>query len=341
MKKGIAFLASFILLFGVFTIKTEAASLKDVQPSHGFYEEITYLIDKSIISGYTDGTFKPDRVVTRGEAAIMIGKALKLDGTQRNTKFKDVGRDSKASGYIASAVEKGIIAGYPNQTFKPNASISRGDMSIILSRAFDLNIQSAFDFYDVGRNMAAYEHIHKLSAASISIGYSDGSYKPALNTTRAQFSAFLARALEPKFKQKASIKDSYALNKTKQYTYNTADFGKNVFTFKDVGIQFGQNLGFAWEVKNVDTNATYSFVQEESYNGLVSYFPMSEVELELLYTVKLNNSWLSGQGQRKITALTRTVDTPYRTFDNAVEITDDSGYKIYYAKHIGLVKIGR
>ena len=52
------------------------------------------------------GQFKPKRNVTRAEAAIMLGRALKLDGTQRTTSFSDVGASAKASGYIQSAVEK-------------------------------------------------------------------------------------------------------------------------------------------------------------------------------------------------------------------------------------------
>ncbi len=339
MKKGISFLASLLLVFSISSFKAEAADFGDVPSSHGFHEEIMYLIEEGIISGYPDGTFKPDRTVTRGEAAIMIGRAFDLDGTQRNTKFKDVDATSKASGYIDASVKKGFISGYPDNTFRPGATISRGDMAIILSKAFDLNVTSVFDFYDVGHNMAAYEHVGKLSVYSISIGYADGSYRPALKTTRAQFSAFLARALEPKFKQKATIEDSYALNKTKQYTYDTSDSGELLYTFKDVGVQFGQNIGFAWEVESIDTNEKYSFIQEEAHNGLVSYYPMSEAELELLYTLKLNNSWVaSNEGKRKITALNKKVDTPYQTFDHAVEITDDTGFTSYYVKHIGFVK---
>lgn len=338
MKKGLSFLASLFLVFSISGFKTEAAGFGDVS-SHGFHEEIMYLVEEGIISGYPDGTFRPDRTVTRGEAAIMIGRAFDLDGTQRNTKFKDVSATSKASGYIDAAVKKGIISGYKDNTFRPNASISRGDMSIILSKAFDLNIPSFFKFDDVGTKMAAYEHIHKLSAASISIGYSDGTYRPRLKTTRAQFSAFLARALEPGFKQKASITDSYALDKTKQYTYDTAEDGIGTLVFKDVGIQFGQNLGFMWESKKRDTEETYYFIEEESYKGLVSAYPMSEFDVDLMYPVQVGKEWETyGEEHKQITAVDQAVVTPYGTFTNAVEVTSRDGFKTYYVKHVGFVK---
>ena len=124
-------------------------------------------------------------------------------------------------------------------------------MAIIFSRAFDLYMTSAFTYSDVGPKMAAYEDIHKLSAASITSGYTDGTYRPSLLTTRAHFAAFLARALDVKFKQKASIENSYALNKTKQYTYKYAlGKGLDVLTFKDVGTHHGEKFGYMWESKN-------------------------------------------------------------------------------------------
>ena len=70
------------------------------------------LSSEEVISGFTDGTFRPNDTVTRAQAAIMIGRALGLDGEPRNTKFNDVTSTVTGSGYIASAVEKGIISGF-------------------------------------------------------------------------------------------------------------------------------------------------------------------------------------------------------------------------------------
>ena len=256
MKKYVIFLASIFLLLSTFSPEVKAASFTDLKTSDRFYEEAHYLINKGIISGYPGETFKPDKVVSRAEAAIMIGKMLKLDGTKRSSKFTDVYASTAASGYIASAVKKGIISGYPNGTFKPDAPISRGDMAIVLSKAFNLSATSAFGFSDVGEQMKAYEHVRMISLASISIGYPNGTYRPNENVTRAQFAAFLARGLEAKFKQKASIEDSYALDKTKQYTYKHSDNSTIVHTFKDVGVKFGQNLGFVWETSPTSRKQT-------------------------------------------------------------------------------------
>ena len=68
----------------------------------------------------------------------MIGKALDLDGTKRKTIFDDVASTSTASGYIASAVNEDIITGFPDGSFRPGDTVTRGQMAILLSRAFDL-----------------------------------------------------------------------------------------------------------------------------------------------------------------------------------------------------------
>src|SRR4051794_2383245 len=71
-----------------------AATLKDIPVTSA--TEINYLLDRAIVQGYPDGTFRPYQNLTRDEAAIMIGKALGLDGTKRKTVFPDVSPQSEA-----------------------------------------------------------------------------------------------------------------------------------------------------------------------------------------------------------------------------------------------------
>jgi len=202
MKKVVSFLLSFVLLISLVPA-TLAASFKDVPSSYRFYQEINYLIERGIISGFPDNTFRPETSVTRAQAAIMIGRALGLDGTQQNTKFPDVGKDSVASGYIQSAVSEGIIQGFPDGTFRPNQSVTRGQLAIFLSRAFDIQETTTVTFKDVSSTSAAYPYIGKLLAAGITTGYIDNTYRPDQAVTRGQFSAFIARTLDSKFIPKA------------------------------------------------------------------------------------------------------------------------------------------
>src|SRR5690606_19213467 len=125
-----------------------------------------------------DGSLKPDKTVSRAEAAIMIGKLKGFNGTQSATKFKDVTKNLKASGYIAAAEKAGYISGYEDGTFKPNAAITRGDMAIILSRVFPMTIGGLDEFKDVTPKMRSYEAIGEVVSANIAAGYKDQTFKP-------------------------------------------------------------------------------------------------------------------------------------------------------------------
>ncbi|MBT2643632.1 S-layer homology domain-containing protein [Bacillus sp. ISL-41] len=179
---------------------TVTNSFTDVLQNQRFQEEIKFLSDKNIITGFPDGTFRPSDTVTRAQAAIMIGRALGLEGTQRETTFKDVHQSQVASGFIASAVEKGIIAGFPDNSYRPNEPVTRGQMAIFIARAFDLKEESESSFSDVPASSAAYVYIKRILAESITTGYPDGTFKPSKELIRSDFSAFMARALDDRFK---------------------------------------------------------------------------------------------------------------------------------------------
>ncbi|KMY55578.1 hypothetical protein AC623_17895 [Bacillus sp. FJAT-27231] len=199
MKKTFMVFCTFILSFSLFIPLAKAAQFSDVTTNNRFYNEILFLADEGIISGFADGKFKPGQEVTRAAAAIMIGKALHLDGANRKTPFKDVNPANTASGYIASATEKKIISGFPDGTFRPNEFVTRGQMAILLAKAFELTKEEEIPFSDVNAKMAAYASIKKLIAAGIASGYEDSTYRPNLVLKRDQFAAFMARALNPFF----------------------------------------------------------------------------------------------------------------------------------------------
>ncbi len=208
MKKLFLVLMSVFLIFSLVPItQAQTTSFKDVPESYVFYEEIQYLVDFEIISGFEDGTFKPNQSVTRGQAAIMLGRSLGLDGQTKRTVFSDVPATSVASGYIQEAYEWDIITGYPDGTFRPNEPVTRGQMAILLSRAFDLEIWADFKgntdanvtFADVSPTSAAYPFIGLLVNAGITYGYTDNTFKPDQAVTRGQFAAFISRTYDYMF----------------------------------------------------------------------------------------------------------------------------------------------
>ncbi|MGA4517143.1 S-layer homology domain-containing protein [Solibacillus silvestris] len=143
MKNRLVVLLSVLLLVGSLPLSgTVAASTKkftDVPSSKHFTEAVYDLAERNIIGGYPDGTFKPGNTISRGQAAAIIAKMIKLDmSAVKNPGFKDV---TTANGYykaIAALAEKGIISGYGDGRYGPNDPIKRGQMASILVKAFDL-----------------------------------------------------------------------------------------------------------------------------------------------------------------------------------------------------------
>ncbi|WP_338449571.1 S8 family serine peptidase [Niallia oryzisoli] len=167
----------------------------DVADDTWYTKEVSDLFMKGIISGDNDGNFNPYKPITRAEAVTMIGRALKYSGAQTVTKFSDVPAGHFASGYITSTTDDGIIKGYSDGSFKPNLNIIRGDVAVILQRAFGLPNAASSHFADVSDQKHYFNSINSLAEQNITKGYSDGTFKPDLNITRAQFSVFLSKAM--------------------------------------------------------------------------------------------------------------------------------------------------
>ena len=171
----------------------------DVTTANWFAPHISYLFSNNMMSGYRDGRFQPYKNITRGEALILLGRAQGWDGTQRGTKFSDVGPSNSASGYIQSAYEQGVVSGFSNGSFKPYQSVTRAEMAMLLYNAYDFAYDASepMAFKDVSTKMAAYEAIHAITQQEITSGVSATAYGPSNFMNRYAFAVFLARAESP------------------------------------------------------------------------------------------------------------------------------------------------
>ncbi|WP_432352014.1 S-layer homology domain-containing protein [Sporosarcina sp. A2] len=207
----------------------------------------------------------------------MIGRMLGYDGRSRPKRFTDVTAQNGASGYIADAAVYKIISGYPDRTFRPNQQITRGDMAIILARAFDIETGTIRKFKDIGEQMKAYPSIRGIAGDFITTGYPDGTFRPNGYVTREQFSAFLARGLSPQYKQKTVKKDGYSRDMTKKYIYNSL-IGDIHMEYKRTMGQFGEiyYAGFFWVIEGLKSGDVTYVNQEETDEQLIESFPFSE-----------------------------------------------------------------
>ncbi|MGD6843097.1 S-layer homology domain-containing protein [Bacillus infantis] len=207
MKKWLTGAAAAVMLSGLIPIKdTEAARLpfKDLPQDHAYWaeREINYLIGEGIISGYQDGTFRPEAKLTRQQAAGLMVQALdlKLEG-RPDPNFKDIKKGAYYYEAIAAVADEGLIRG-SNGNFRPNETITRAQMAAILRRAFQYELDEVPRFPDVERTYWAFADINAIAKNGITIGRSKPAngdnflhFSPGEATTRVQYSVFLARAL--------------------------------------------------------------------------------------------------------------------------------------------------
>lgn len=220
--------------------------------------EITYLHSKGLITGTSSTTFSPLDIVTREQAAAIIGRALNLNGTERKTAFPDVSSTSYASGYIDAAHKAGIISGYPDGTFKPKQTMTRGEMAYLLSRAFNLKSTVPTAFKDIPYSTdsgSLYVAVNKIAVNGITNGTGNGNYSPTNNLIRREFAIFVARAINSDFKvayESSAITSLYAtadgLNVRRGPSTSHASVGKiNKGTEFKV---YGYDNGWAYGVAN-------------------------------------------------------------------------------------------
>nr|WP_275695656.1 S-layer homology domain-containing protein [Fredinandcohnia sp. SECRCQ15] len=166
-----------------------------------FRNEILFLNNTGVIYGYKNGDFRPNDPINRSQAVIMIMRELGLDTKNPvNPGFKDFKPGDFGYNEVAKAAELNIITGVTRDTFNPNGKLTRGQMAIILAKAYNLKGNSRYHFKDVGIKSVVYPYVSTITAHNITTGYSDGTFRPNGIMTRAQFSAFMARFLNDDFK---------------------------------------------------------------------------------------------------------------------------------------------
>ena len=152
----------------------------------------------AFLSGYANGTFGPDRNMTRAEVTTMFARLLTekmaADQTYSNT-FSDVAKSHWAANYIGYMQQFGIITGYADGSFRPDASVTRAEFAAIASR-FEKLTEGNKSFSDVPSSHWAAKYINFAATRGWVNGYADGTFKPNNSITRAEVAAVTCRLLE-------------------------------------------------------------------------------------------------------------------------------------------------
>ena len=152
----------------------------------------------AFLVGYTDGTFGPERNMTRAEVTTMFARLLteqiEADKTYSNT-FSDVPKGYWAANYIGYMQQFGVITGYSDGSFRPDAPVTRAEFAAIASR-FEKLTEGSKSFTDVPDTYWAARYINFAATRGWVTGYSDGTFKPENPITRAEVAAVTCRLLE-------------------------------------------------------------------------------------------------------------------------------------------------
>ncbi|MCM3760994.1 S-layer homology domain-containing protein [Alkalihalobacillus oceani] len=184
------------------TVSADASQFSDVDENAWYYDNVNYLVDKGVLGGYTDGTLRPMGTLTRAEAAKMIADSLEI-GTNPNATldFTDTKNGVWYTAPIAALVERGILNGFPDGSFRPNATVTRAEFAVMVKAAYMLEAEEGAGnnttFPDVVAGSWYEGAVETLVDLGIVGGRTNGTFDPGATVLRAESAAFLHRTEVP------------------------------------------------------------------------------------------------------------------------------------------------
>ena len=165
--------------------------------NHWSEKDVLEVVKRGWMEGTSSSRFSPDVVLTRAQIATILVKTLDLKPLESSVDdFIDVSQKHAAYRDIQLVNQHGIMLGTSNGRFSPDASFTRAQIAMILSRLFeeqDVESQHAHSFLDIKEEDWYYEAVLIVSQRGIMIGYSQGQFRPEEKVTRAQMAALMNR----------------------------------------------------------------------------------------------------------------------------------------------------
>lgn len=196
--RWLSLLVSAALLLTSLPMAASAAQFSDVSSGAWYYTAVTTLADQGIVSGTGGGRYSPSSPLTRGAFVTMLAKSVLTSGEVQQYQFqggfKDVKTSHWANPYVNWAVETGVASGYEDDTFRPDNSVSRQEMAVMVrnfaqstGRKFPSS-NSSVTFKDQGQIASwALSAVQLCQRAGVINGDEDtGKFRPADSASRAE-----------------------------------------------------------------------------------------------------------------------------------------------------------
>ena len=196
---------SGLVLAALVFVGLPASAQKALAPGGSFLDDdhlpaepsIEALHANQITAGCGPEIFCPDRAVTRAESATFLTRAMGLGPSGGSPPFADLAPAAWYSGYVTRLHDLGVVAGYPDGTFRPEAAITRAEMAALLVRGLGLDpLEASGSFSDVATNDWYSPFVEALAAAGITAGCGNGQFCPADLVLRQHMALFLVRAFD-------------------------------------------------------------------------------------------------------------------------------------------------
>jgi len=180
----------------------------DVPPSHWAYQTIHEMAARQVLRGVTSTEFGPQQPITRGQLAAILVRALNLGEDDRFARiYYDISPYDALAPEIGGAIRAGMMMGYPDGTFRPNAPVTRQELAVVLSRMAErLNLPGAID-REVAERLArmadwnsvapwAQDGVRYAVSEGLMVGRSATTWAPLEQTTRAEAATVIQRLLD-------------------------------------------------------------------------------------------------------------------------------------------------
>lgn len=303
LKKLLSGIMITIMLSSTIAFAEDSAkTFSDVSPEHWAYTYITELSKTGVISGYTDGTFRPSATVTRAEWAKMLCVAGNISYEGKFIDFfVDVSKDDWFADYVSASAEYTVF--YEDEDsnilYLPNEGATREDVTIslvntkgyIVEAADSTNALNFADSEDITENYIL--HIASAVEKGLISGYEDNTFKPKDTLTRAQAATLLYRAFysdtqsdsEPVSEEE---KETFE-NLLDTYYHKLLSFDPDILNYIEKNSDLYANAEF---IVNLDAVASAYGVSEEYYDEFKSFVKdagkkvTESVEIETVSIVK-------------------------------------------------------
>jgi hypothetical protein len=174
-------------------------SFSDIQ-DHWAGDFIRPLASLNLVTGFVDGSFKPDASINRAQYAALVVKIFNPTSIRPVAQFNDIPADFWALPVITQAYSGGFLSGFPDQTFRPQTNLRR--LELIASLVSGLSLPSAdvkvLEIYEDRDSIPAYAKsaVAAATQAGIIVNYpTPALLEPKRETTRAEAIAFMYQAL--------------------------------------------------------------------------------------------------------------------------------------------------